>query len=106
MIDQSNRYSQRDHLPKNLNSVIIYSPSSCSKPVFYLFFNLSLFFRSVEHKKLMADFQSMEKNTMYYVLCNSMATVSCLVTNILQNIFFCAQQKKAIQVWNNLCVSK
>ncbi len=23
-----------------------------------------------------------------------MATVSCLVTNILQNVFFCAQQKK------------
>ncbi len=28
------------------------------------------------------------------VLCNYVATVSCLVTNILQNIIFCVQQKK------------
>ncbi len=26
-----------------------------------------------------------------------MATVTCLVTNILQNIFFCGQQKKYFQ---------
>ncbi len=26
-----------------------------------------------------------------------MATVICLITNILQNIFFCVQQKKSIQ---------
>ncbi len=35
------------------------------------------------------DFHSMEK-----ILQKSMATVNCLITNILQNIFFCAQYKK------------
>ncbi len=29
-----------------------------------------------------------------YIQWKSMATVNCLVTNILQNIFFCAQQKR------------
>jgi len=28
------------------------------------------------------------------ILWKSMATVNCLVTNILQNIFFCVQQNK------------
>ncbi len=28
------------------------------------------------------------------ILCKSMATINCLVTNILQNIFFCVQQLK------------
>ncbi len=28
----------------------------------------------------------------------SMATVNCLITNILQNIFFCALQKKDIHI--------
>ncbi len=32
-----------------------------------------------------------KKNTMY---CKSMATVNCLVSKILPNIFFCAQKKK------------
>ncbi len=43
-------------------------------------------------KQLMVaiDFHSMEKK----ILWKSMATVNCLVTNILQNIFFCVQQKK------------
>jgi len=27
-------------------------------------------------------------------LWKSMATVNCLITNILQNVFFCVQQKK------------
>jgi len=35
-----------------------------------------------------------------------MATVNCFVTNILQNIFFCVQEKKVIQVCNNIRVSK
>jgi len=29
-----------------------------------------------------------------------------LVTNILQNIYFCVLQKKIIQVWNDIRVSK
>ncbi len=33
-----------------------------------------------------------------------MAAVNCLVTNILQIIFFCIQQKN--EGWNNLRVSK
>ncbi len=37
------------------------------------------------------DLHSAEKQK----LCKSMAIISnCLVTNILQNIFFCVQQKK------------
>jgi len=32
--------------------------------------------------------------------------VNCLITNILQNFFFCVQEKKLIQVWNNLRVGK
>ncbi len=35
------------------------------------------------------DFHGMEKNTM-----EVNGDKSCLVTNILQNIFFCVQQKK------------
>ncbi len=36
-----------------------------------------------------------------------MATNNCLVTNILQNIFFCVQQKKElVQVWNKCRVNK
>ncbi len=36
------------------------------------------------------DLHSTEKQK----LCKSMAISNCLVTNILQNIFFCVQQKK------------
>ncbi len=45
----------------------------------------------LETKELMVaiDFYSIEIHTM-----DSMATVSCLVTNILQNIFFCVWEKK------------
>ncbi len=32
----------------------------------------------------------------------SVATINFLVTNILQNIFFCAQRKKETQVWNKM----
>ncbi len=35
------------------------------------------------------DFHSTEK-----ILWKLMATINCLVTNILRNIFFCVQQKK------------
>jgi len=35
----------------------------------------------------------------------SVGSINCLVTDILQNIFFCVQQKKSIQVWNKLRVS-
>jgi len=35
------------------------------------------------------DFHSRKK-----ILWKLMATVNCLVTNIIQNIFFCVQQKK------------
>ncbi len=44
-----------------------------------------------------------------FLLWKSMATVSCLVTNILQNIFFCVQQQKQTHTglreskwWHNL----
>jgi len=35
------------------------------------------------------DFHSWEK-----MLLKSMGSINCLVTDILQNIFFCVQQKK------------
>ncbi len=38
------------------------------------------------------DFHSMGK-----IPWKSMATISCSVTNILQNIFFCVQQKKGLE---------
>jgi len=47
------------------------------------------------------DFHSWKK-----ILCKSIGGVNCLVTNILQNIFVCVQQKNLIQVWNNMRVSK
>jgi len=47
-----------------------------------------------------SDFLSMGK----YVLWKSMGSINCLVPDILQ-ILFCVQQKKFIQVWNNLRVS-
>ncbi len=35
-----------------------------------------------------------------------MATINCLVTNILSNILFCVQQKKETQqVWYNMMMS-
>ncbi len=37
------------------------------------------------------DFHDMEKNTM-----KSMGTINCLVTSILQNIFFGVQQRKRL----------
>jgi len=34
------------------------------------------------------------------------AAINCLVSDILQNVFFWVKQKKLLQVWNNLRVSK
>ncbi len=39
------------------------------------------------------------------ILWKSMGTINCLITNILQNIFY-VQYKKLIQVWNDMGVSK
>ncbi len=46
------------------------------------------------------DFHSMKKKTM------EVKGYRQLFVYILQNILFCVQQKKFIQVWNNLKVSK
>ncbi len=56
--------------------------------------NLYVFLWSVEHQAV-AGSHSLplyEKK----ILWKSMATINCLLTNILQNIFFCVQQKKEI----------
>jgi len=37
---------------------------------------------------------------------HSKTSFGAMVTNILPNIFLCVQQKKEIQVWNYLRVSK
>jgi len=36
------------------------------------------------------------------ILWKSIANVNCLVTFFKVSIFFCVQQKKLIQVWNNI----
>ncbi len=40
----------------------------------------------------------------FFHIWKSMATVNCLVTHILQNIFFCVQQLKEIHknIWKNM----
>ncbi len=50
--------------------------------------NLYFFLSAVEHKRYF------EKCLQQKIQWKSMATVNCLVTDILQNIFFCVQQKK------------
>ncbi len=44
-----------------------------------------------KHLMVAVDF-----NSIFSILRKLMATVNCLVTNILPNIFFCAQQTKEI----------
>ncbi len=63
-----------DSSPKNPNTVIIYSPSSCSK---------------VDGSHWLPLYGKK-------ILWNSMGTKNCLVTHILHNMFFCVQQKKEI----------
>ncbi len=83
-------------------------PSNCSKPVWLSFScwtKKKIFWRMLVTKQLTVatDFHS----TFYCsILWKAMATVNSLVTNILQNIFFCAQQKKLLWVWSNLSVRK
>ncbi len=91
---------------KILSSVT--KPSNCSKPVWLSFScwtKKKIFWRMLVTKQLTVatDFHS----TFYCsILWKAMATVNSLVTNILQNIFFCAQQKKLLWVWSNLSVRK
>jgi len=44
----------------------------------------------------------------FHCINKSTGSINCSVTHILQNIFFCVQQKKinAYSVWNNLRMSK
>ena len=81
------------HLVKNENSVIIYSLSSCFKPVsFFCWTQKKIFWRMLIARQLMVaiDFHSI----FFFLLWKSMGSISRLVTNFLQNIFFCVQQKK------------
>ncbi len=70
---------------------------------FFCWTQKKVFWRMLVTKQLIVaiDFYSILS-----ILWKSMATINCLVTNLLQNIFFCAQQKKETQVWNTLRVSK
>ncbi len=38
-------------------------------------------------------------STDFQILWKAMATSNCLVTQIIQNIFFCVEQKKLLQMW-------
>ncbi len=90
---------------KNKNPVIIYSPSCCSKPVWHTFFcrtQNKIFWRMLVIK---LTSRVWTKNTM-----EVNGNRKCLVTNILQNIFYYVLQKKkktVIQGWGwDLRVSK
>ncbi len=47
-----------------------------------------LFLKNVGNQKVAVD------TDIHIIFSKSMATINCSVTNILQNIFFCAQQKE------------
>ncbi len=81
---------------KNENSVIIYSLSRFSKPIWISFFRSKqnkLFWRMLLTKQLMV---AIDFHCIFSILWKSMATVNCLVANILQNIFFCVHQNNEI----------
>ncbi len=79
----------RDSSPKNENSVIIYSPSSSSKPAWMSLFcwtQRKIFWRMWETEQLWStiDFSHrMEFNGLQY----------CLVPNILKHTFFCVAEE-------------
>jgi len=84
------------------NSVIIYSLSSCFKPVWVSFFcwtQRKIFWRTIGTKQLFAtiDFNSRKKS-----LWKSVVPHNCLVPIVLQNIFLCIQQKKEWTHWGLL----
>ncbi len=88
--------SLRDSSPKNENSVIIYSPSSSSKPVWMSLFcrtQRKIFWRKFVTRLFWGtiDFHSRKK-----ILWKSMVPQNCSVSHILQNIFLCVQQNKHI----------
>ncbi len=59
--------------------------------------------RMWEAKHLMV---AVDFNSIFSILRKLMATVKCLVTNILPNIFFVLNRQRNIQVWNNLRPTK
>jgi len=65
--------------PKNENSVIIYSPSRCSKPLWISFFWWGLL-----------DFCS----SFFSILWKSEGAINCLVAHILLNIFLCSAEER------------
>ncbi len=79
----------------------------CKYSVFFP--NLYEFLSSVEHKiswRMLVTEEltvAIDLHAVFYILWKSMATVNCSVSNILQNIFFCAQEKMKL---NNLRVSE
>jgi len=88
----SSTHSLKGYSTQNENSVISYSPSSCCKPVWVSFFcwtQRKIFWRKSGTKRLFRKKVNGAK-----------------VPIVLQNIFLCIQQKKEIQVCNNLTVSK
>ncbi len=98
------RFTQRDSSPKNENSIIIYSPSSSSKPVWnYLFcqtqrkifwskFVIRLFWGTI-------DFHSRKKK--YWC-----PRTALFPTFVRISSFVFSRTKTFIQVWNYLRVSK
>ncbi len=80
------RFKERVRQKKE-NSVIISSHSTCSKPVWAPFFCWTW-------KKIFWRTKQLLIPIIIPILWKSKTTYNCLFTNILQNIFFCVQQKK------------
>ncbi len=80
------------HPKSNSISVIIYSPSSCSKLVWVSFFcwTEKVILKNVGNQTVAGShWRPYEKK----LLWKSVGTSNSLVTNILQNIVFCVEQK-------------
>ncbi len=95
--NEANFITLKDSSPKNENSVIIYSPSSSSKPVWISLFcwtQRKIFWRMWETEQFWStiDFHSIY----FFLLWKSMVPQNSLITNFLQNIFLCVQQNKEI----------
>ncbi len=80
----------KDSSPKNDNSVIIYSPSSSSKPVWIFLFCWT------QRKIFWTFITKLSWGTIDFHSRKSMVPQNCCVAHNLQNIFLCVQQNKYI----------
>jgi len=62
--------------------IIIYSPANCSKPVCVYLNTKEYIWKNVSNQTVVAFI------AFFFLSLKSMVTIQCLITNILQNIFF------------------